>query len=67
MSKYGEDKLLNEGLKVFTTCRVDYQRKALEAMEKGSGGGKRPSETSSHSKDRSSGGDFRPASKAKHP
>ena len=35
MSKYGEDKLLNEGLKVFTTCRVDYQRKALEAMEKG--------------------------------
>jgi len=35
ISKYGEDKLLNEGLKVFTTCRVDYQRKALEAMEKG--------------------------------
>jgi penicillin-binding protein 1A len=35
ISKYGEEKLLNEGLKVFTTCRVDYQRKALEAMEKG--------------------------------
>lgn len=33
--KYGEEKLYNEGLKVFTTCRVDYQRKALEAMEKG--------------------------------
>ncbi len=35
VKKYGEDKLYNEGLKVFTTCRVDYQRKALEAMEKG--------------------------------
>lgn len=35
--KYGEEKLYNEGLKVFTTCRVDYQRKALEAMEKGLG------------------------------
>ena len=35
ISKYGEDKLYNEGLKVFTTCRIDYQRKALEAMEKG--------------------------------
>ncbi|MBI5250889.1 MAG: PBP1A family penicillin-binding protein, partial [Desulfomonile tiedjei] len=33
--KYGEDRLYNEGLKVFTTCRVDYQRQALEAMEKG--------------------------------
>lgn len=33
--KYGEEKLYNEGLKVFTTCRVDYQKKAHEAMEKG--------------------------------
>ncbi len=35
ISKYGERKLYNEGLKVFTTCRIDYQRKALQAMEKG--------------------------------
>lgn len=35
VKKYGEDKLYNEGLKVFTTCRVDFQHKALEAMEKG--------------------------------
>jgi penicillin-binding protein 1A len=33
--KYGEEKLYNEGLKVFTTVRVDYQRKAVEALEKG--------------------------------
>ncbi len=35
ISKYGEHKLYNEGLKVFTTCRIDYQRNALQAMEKG--------------------------------
>ncbi|MGO9122465.1 MAG: PBP1A family penicillin-binding protein [Desulfomonilaceae bacterium] len=35
VSKYGEEKLYNEGLKVFTTCRVDFQRKALEDLEKG--------------------------------
>jgi len=35
IAKYGEEKLYNEGLKVFTTCRVDYQRKAVEALEKG--------------------------------
>lgn len=35
MKKYGEEKLYNEGLKVFTTCRIDYQRKAQEALEKG--------------------------------
>lgn len=33
--KYGEQKLYNDGLKVFTTCRLDFQRRALEAMEKG--------------------------------
>ncbi len=35
VSKYGEEKLYNEGLKVFTTCRVDFQRKAHEDLEKG--------------------------------
>ena len=35
IAKYGEEKLYNEGLKVFTTCRVDYQQKAVEALEKG--------------------------------
>ncbi len=35
VKKYGEEKLYNEGLKVFTTVRVDYQRMAHEAMEKG--------------------------------
>lgn len=35
VSKYGEEKLYNEGLKVFTTCRIDFQRKALEDLEKG--------------------------------
>jgi penicillin-binding protein 1A len=35
VNKYGKDKLYNQGLKVFTTCRIDYQRKALEAVEKG--------------------------------
>ncbi len=33
--KYGQDKLNNEGLKVFTTCNVEYQRQALQAVEKG--------------------------------
>jgi penicillin-binding protein 1A len=33
--KYGEEKLLNEGLKVFTTCRVDFQQQALDAMTRG--------------------------------
>jgi penicillin-binding protein 1A len=33
--KYGEDKLYNEGLKVFTTCRVDYQDMAHKALERG--------------------------------
>ena len=37
VSKYGEEKLYNEGLKVFTTCRIDFQRKALEDLEKGIG------------------------------
>ncbi|MEI8182522.1 MAG: PBP1A family penicillin-binding protein [Desulfomonile sp.] len=32
---YGEEKLYNEGLKVFTTCRIDYQKKAQDALEKG--------------------------------
>ena len=31
----GEEKLYNEGLKVFTTCKIDFQRKAVEAVEKG--------------------------------
>jgi penicillin-binding protein 1A len=35
VKEYGAEKLYNEGLKVFTTCRVDYQHKALEAMAKG--------------------------------
>ncbi len=35
VENYGEEKLYNEGLKVFTTCRVDFQRKALESLEKG--------------------------------
>lgn len=35
VSKYGEEKLYNEGLKVFTTCRIDFQRKALEDLGKG--------------------------------
>ena len=33
--KYGEEKLYNEGLKVFTTCRVDFQKAAQDALEKG--------------------------------
>jgi penicillin-binding protein 1A len=37
IKKYGEEKLYNEGLKVFTTCRIDYQKKAQEAMQKGLG------------------------------
>ena len=35
VAKYGAERLYNEGLKVFTTCRVDYQRKAVEALDKG--------------------------------
>lgn len=35
VKKYGEDKLYNEGLKVFTTCQVDYQKAAQNALEKG--------------------------------
>jgi penicillin-binding protein 1A len=35
VEKYGEDQLYNQGLKVFTTCRVDYQQKAVEAVKKG--------------------------------
>jgi penicillin-binding protein 1A len=37
VKKYGEEKLYNEGLKVFTTCRIDYQRDAQEALDKGLG------------------------------
>ncbi len=33
--KYGEEKLYNDGLKIFTTCRLDFQRGAVEAMDKG--------------------------------
>jgi penicillin-binding protein 1A len=33
--KYGEERLYNEGLKVFTTCRIDFQQKAKDAVEKG--------------------------------
>ncbi len=33
--KYGAERLYNEGLKVFTTCRVEYQRMAHEALAKG--------------------------------
>ena len=35
VKKYGEEKLYNEGLNVFTTLKLDFQRKAVEAMEKG--------------------------------
>lgn len=35
IKKYGEEKLYNDGLRVFTTCRLDFQRRALEAMDKG--------------------------------
>jgi len=35
IDKYGADSLYNQGLKVFTTCRIDYQKKAVEAVEKG--------------------------------
>jgi penicillin-binding protein 1A len=35
VEKYGADMLYNQGLKVFTTCRIDYQKKAVEAVEKG--------------------------------
>lgn len=33
--KYGADELYNQGLKVFTTCRLDYQQAAVEAVKKG--------------------------------
>ena len=33
--KYGADVLYNQGLKVFTTCRLDYQQAAVEAVKKG--------------------------------
>ncbi len=33
--KYGEEKLYNDGLKIFTTCRLDFQKSAVEAMDKG--------------------------------
>ena len=33
--KYGADVLYNQGLKVFTTCRLDYQQAAVEAVQKG--------------------------------
>lgn len=35
IEKYGEEALYNRGLKVFTTCRVDFQQKATEAVQKG--------------------------------
>lgn len=35
VKKYGAERLLNEGLKVFTTCRIEYQRMAHEALIKG--------------------------------
>lgn len=35
VKKYGAERLYNEGLKVFTTCRVDYQQKALDSLAKG--------------------------------
>ncbi len=35
IKKYGEEKLYNEGLKVFTTCRIDFQKAAHDALEKG--------------------------------
>lgn len=35
IDKYGADMLYNQGLKVFTTCKVDYQKKAVEAVRKG--------------------------------
>ncbi len=35
VSKYGEDRLYNEGLKVWTTCDLSFQRKAADALVKG--------------------------------
>ncbi|MFH0823735.1 MAG: PBP1A family penicillin-binding protein [Pseudomonadota bacterium] len=35
MERYGADKLYNEGLKVFTTCKTDFQRHAIEAVRQG--------------------------------
>ncbi len=35
MAKYGENRLYNEGLQVWTTCDVDFQNKASEALVKG--------------------------------
>ena len=34
-AKYGEDRLYNEGLKVWTTCDLSLQRKASQALVKG--------------------------------
>jgi penicillin-binding protein 1A len=35
IDKYGKEELYKEGLKVFTTCRIDHQKQAIQAMEKG--------------------------------
>jgi penicillin-binding protein 1A len=35
IEKYGAEKLYNEGLKVFTTCKLDFQQKAVAAVRKG--------------------------------
>lgn len=35
VDKYGKDELNTEGLKVYTTCRVDYQQAVVEAVKKG--------------------------------
>ncbi len=35
VEKYGADMLYNQGLKVFTTCKIDYQKKAVEAVQRG--------------------------------
>ncbi len=35
VEKYGAERLYNEGLKVFTTVNIEYQRRAIEALRKG--------------------------------
>ncbi len=35
VERYGEARLYNDGLKVFTTCRIEDQRKARKALQKG--------------------------------
>ncbi len=35
IDKYGADALYNQGLKVFTTCRVEAQKAAVDAVKKG--------------------------------